>query len=97
MTTYAMIDVHNGYLWGIRAASDPVTACRTLDDDIGFLDSREPTYTEHPPHVGQGGQSGYYVYVADEIPPEIRDDLVAEDYAAVEELECVAFVARHTN
>jgi hypothetical protein len=90
MTTkhYVLIEGHSGFVWEETDATDPIEACRLIDQRIG---GEAEHYEIAPRHDWING-SGYFVYEtpADWKPVENGQD--PEEIERVEALNCVAKV-----
>lgn len=86
--TYAMIDLHTGFVWGVETARDAVSACRQMDEAIGI----------HGRSYDEGSASdlrcGLDAYAVHEAPAgfDVTDGQDADQIAAVEMLPRVTFV-----
>jgi hypothetical protein len=78
MNTYAIIDTHSGYVWGVETASDPIAACRALDESIGGVQRTYETGT-----VSDIAGGAYDVRIAP--PGYVAED--GQDAATIEQAE----------
>lgn len=85
--TFAIIDDYSGFVWGVIAAADPITACRLIDEDCKEYGR---SYEEVSSFSGSNA-AGYHVY---EVPHgfTVNDGQNANEIAAVERFPRVAMV-----
>ena len=88
MKTYALIDNHSGFLWGVTDAVDAISACKQIDSEIspGWNFDYWETYS--------GGNWVYAVYQVDKGRYEDAD---GQDQGIIDEITAdtpAAYVGR---
>lgn len=91
MPTFAMIEQHTGYVWGVETAPNPIAACRQMDEAQGETGR---TYEEGEAsdfRVQGVGRSAFAVHHAPE-GFDISDGQHKDSIAAVEALPLATVV-----
>jgi hypothetical protein len=87
MTTFALIDIHSGYFWGIANADTAAQACRIVDENLG---ENAEVYTETGRHEDD---ASYDVYDATAIESDLVDSN-GQDEDVIALIEAQPFVTR---
>lgn len=93
MTTlnhYVLIDGHSGYVWDEADASDPIEACKIIDDKVGPRDG--PMEYEIVSRSEWNTGNGYFVYQAPADWVPVADGQSRTEIERVEALPLVAKV-----
>ena len=86
---YVLIDAYSGFVWEEADATDPIEACRIVDEKVG---GEARSYEREHLH----GQNGYYVYEAPADWTPVEDGQSQSEIERVQALPLVAQVAFRT-